>query len=381
MAIDTIAVYVHIPWCVRKCPYCDFNSHKAGTEPLPEAAYIARLEEDLREDLARLGRRPLISSLFIGGGTPSLFSADSIDALLTMLNRTMGFAEHAEITMEANPGTFESERFAAYRAAGVNRLSIGIQSFDDDKLKALGRIHNAQNAVFAIQEARRVGFDNINIDLMHGLPNQTVEEALSDLTTGLSLQPDHLSWYQLTIETNTEFYSAPPPIPDIDILDDIEDAGFEQLREMGFHQYEVSAWTINKPSQHNLHYWHFDDYLGIGAGAHGKITLDDGSIIRRRKTRQPNHYLDNDKQLCAEEWAIEDEHIIFEFMLNRLRLFQPTPFAQFESATGQNRQWLKQKLTQELPNGLVDISETEFKLTFKGQRFLNNVLNIFLPKG
>ncbi len=306
LAQPPLSLYIHIPWCVKKCPYCDFNSHEFGAHEacVPEERYIAALCADFDADytLACGGdtvekRRP-IYSIFIGGGTPSLFSARAFDTLLQHIASTQhaGWLEspELEITLEANPGTLEAGRFAEFRAAGINRLSLGVQSFADAQLTRLGRIHDGAQARRAIDSARAAGFDNFNLDLMHGLPEQSLKDALADLESALSFEPPHLSWYQLTIEPNTVFYSKPPPLPSESILTSVQDAGHALLSARGLEQYEVSAYARSSSlqSRHNFNYWQFGDYLGIGAGAHGKISLADGSQpLRTRKHRQPDHYL------------------------------------------------------------------------------------------
>jgi len=378
--MKSIAIYVHLPWCVRKCPYCDFNSHQADPSgALPEAEYVARLIEDLKQEQQLRGKLEA-HSVFFGGGTPSLFSAKSIGDILSAIDAYFPLQRDAEITLESNPGTFEYERYKGYREVGVNRLSVGVQSFCDNKLSALGRIHSAQNAIDAIAAAKEVGFDNFNIDIMHGLPDQSIEEALDDLRQAIALEPTHLSWYQLTIETNTQFYSAPPTLPDIDTLDEIEIQGFDLLRSAGFAQYEVSAWARKGlQSRHNLSYWDFEDYVGIGAGAHGKHT-NARLAQRRQKTRQPEHYLDQAKDLCAKSWDIPSDTIVFEYLLNRLRLFKPVPIKDFERATQCSFASVIDKFTHLEKLGLVELGDEYFALSPRGQRFLNNVLNEFLPE-
>lgn len=369
------AIYVHLPWCVRKCPYCDFNSHQRDPNAIPEADYIAALIQDIRAERSLLGEIAA-HSVFFGGGTPSLFSADGIARILAALNDAFPFTRDAEITLEANPGTFEQAKFRGYAQAGVNRLSLGIQSFDDEKLAALGRIHGSLEAKRAIGSAREVGFDNFNIDIMHGLPQQSVEEALADLACAAEFAPTHLSWYQLTIETNTAFYSNPPELPDIDALDDIEVAGFELLRSHGFEQYEVSAWARNGAvSRHNLSYWNYEDYIGVGAGAHGKYTKGD-DIRRRQKTRRPEDYMADPK---VKDVIVPNEDRIFEFFLNRLRLFSPVSQTQFEQSTGAAYESINHKLIQLRDQGLVTLSPGGFELSYRGQRFLNHVQSLFLP--
>jgi putative oxygen-independent coproporphyrinogen III oxidase len=389
LSLPPLSLYVHIPWCLRKCPYCDFNSHQAGDD-LPEADYVAALHQDLRQDLPLVQGRKL-SSIFFGGGTPSLFSDRAIGEILASAERLVGFEADVEITLEANPGTFEQERFRGFRAAGVNRLSIGIQSFQDRQLQRLGRVHGRDEALRAVDMARRAGFDNINLDLMHGLPEQDLELALADLRQAFALAPEHLSWYQLTIEQNTQFYSSPPVLPEEEILVDIQDAGQQLLAEAGFAQYEVSAYARpGREARHNLNYWEFGDYLGIGAGAHGKISLpEEGRIIRLWKTRLPRHYLDAQQRIAGaclghsnvfvgggEEVSVES--LPLEFLLNGLRLKQGVALEYFSQRTGLLPaallpQW--QRLQQQ---GLVKPMEQRLCTTDLGFRFLNRVLDTYI---
>lgn len=383
IALPPLALYIHIPWCVRKCPYCDFNSHKA--EPtLPEADYVAALIEDLKVDAA-LCRDRQLSSIFIGGGTPSLFSAASIGQILDAAADIVGFEDDIEITLEANPGTFEQEKFSAFRACGVNRLSIGVQSFNDVQLKILGRIHSSGEAKAAIEMARKAGFDNINIDLMHGLPEQSLQQGLDDLRQAIALKPEHLSWYQLTIEQNTEFYSAPPPLPVDDTLADIQEQGHKLLLDAGFTQYEVSAYTqANKNSRHNLNYWRFGDYLGIGAGAHGKITHIEGErlrIERRHKTRQPQHYLDYQQRVTgfvAGQQQIDAEQLPLEFIMNALRLCDGVSMNRFRETTGLCASSLEPQRQQLINRKLLLDDPERLQTTELGQRFLNEVLSVYM---
>lgn len=383
IALPPLALYIHIPWCVRKCPYCDFNSHKA--EPtLPEADYVAALIEDLKVDAA-LCRDRKLSSIFIGGGTPSLFSAASIGQILDAAADIVGFEDDIEITLEANPGTFEQEKFSAFRACGVNRLSIGVQSFNDVQLKILGRIHSSGEAKAAIEMARKAGFDNINIDLMHGLPEQSLQQGLDDLRQAIALKPEHLSWYQLTIEQNTEFYSAPPPLPVDDTLADIQEQGHKLLLDAGFNQYEVSAYTqAQKNSRHNLNYWRFGDYLGIGAGAHGKITHIEGErlrIERRHKTRQPQHYLDYQQRVTgfvAGQQQIDAEQLPLEFIMNALRLCDGVSMNRFRETTGLCASSLEPQRQQLINRKLLLDDPERLQTTELGQRFLNEVLSVYM---
>ena len=373
--MDRLALYIHIPWCVRKCPYCDFNSHERSGA-LPETNYIDALIRDLRHERDLTGDRA-VTSVFFGGGTPSLFSAGAIRRILTEARDIFRFAPDCEVTLEANPGTFEADKFAGFREAGVNRLSIGVQSFDSNQLTKLGRIHNADEAKRAIQSAREVGFDNINIDIMHGLAGQSIAEALDDLRAAISFSPEHLSWYQLTIEPNTVFYKKPPTLPDIDALSDIEEAGFKLLRESGYHQYEVSAWSKpSRESQHNLSYWYFADYIGIGACAHGKLTHN-GIAERHRKTRKPDDYM-RDSVESAKRWRIGADDLVFEYFLNRLRLFTPIYFNEFEAATQLSFEVCTDVCRTLESRGLINITSDYFELTSVGRRFLNDVQSAFL---
>ena len=316
-----LSLYIHLPWCVRKCPYCDFNSHRAGDAP-PKQRYISNLLKDLSREAARANGRT-IESIFLGGGTPSLFSPDEIKTLLEGVRTLFELADAAEVTMEANPGTVECGSPEGYRNAGVTRLSVGAQSFDDEKLTALGRIHSSADIVRAVEEARNGGFTNINIDLMHGLPDQTVAMALDDLTAAIRLKPSHISWYQLTLEPNTVFYARPPAnLPDDDLAFEIQDRGQELLAEHGYAQYEISAYARNgKQCRHNLNYWLFGDYLAVGAGAHGKITTA-GGIFRYQKPANPLQYMMSQEAESPSTAlnALNSADRMFEFMLNALRL-------------------------------------------------------------
>ncbi len=380
--LPPLSLYVHIPWCVRKCPYCDFNSHKAGKE-LPEADYVAALKADLAEDV-ELAQGRKIASIFIGGGTPSLFSAAAIGSILDDAEQRLGFAGDIEITLEANPGTFEQEKFSGYRRAGVNRLSIGIQSFQQQQLERLGRIHTSDEALRAVELARRAGFDNLNLDLMHGLPQQNLSDAMADLEQAITLAPEHLSWYQLTIEPNTAFYNRPPQLPIDDTLADIQEQGQARLAQAGFKQYEVSAYSRpNRQSQHNRHYWRFDDYLGIGAGAHGKITqLAQQQILRRHKTRQPDHYLaaeqSADKAFSAGSQAITPDNLPLEFLMNGLRLTHGVEPELFQQRTGLELTALTEQWQDLQRRGLVTAIDQRLQTTALGQRFLNDVLGPFI---
>ena len=378
LALPPLAAYVHIPWCVRKCPYCDFNSHAAGAE-LPEEAYVAALLADLRADLEHVqGRR--LSSVFFGGGTPSLFSARALAAIVDGLEQLVGFADDVEITLEANPGTFEQARFRDYRQLGINRLSIGVQSFQADKLKALGRIHDGDEAIRAADMARTAGFDNFNLDLMHGLPGQSLDDALSDLRTAIAQQPTHLSWYQLTLEPNTLFWSQPPQLPEDDILWDIQEAGQALLGEHGYGQYETSAYAQpGRQARHNLNYWTFGDFLGIGAGAHAKLSHADGRILRSWKTRLPRDYLDPAKGFIAGEKRLTADELPFEFLMNVLRLSDGVPAVLFSERTGLPLSVLAAGRHEAEALGLLQADPQRLVATARGQLFLNDLLQRFLP--
>ncbi len=375
--LPPLALYIHIPWCVRKCPYCDFNSHAAGPE-LPEEAYVDALLADLDADLPAAHGREL-GSIFFGGGTPSLFSARALDRLLQGVNQRLAFASDIEITLEANPGTFEQAKFVDYRRLGINRLSIGVQSFHSEQLKALGRIHDGDEAIRAAEMARRAGFDNFNLDLMHGLPGQDVEGALADLRQAIALSPTHLSWYQLTLEPNTVFWSQPPEVPEDDILWDIQEAGQALLASEGFAQYETSAYARdNRRARHNLNYWSFGDFLGIGAGAHAKLSDPDGQIRRSWKTRLPRDYLDPDKQFQAGERLLEAAELPFEFMMNALRLTEGVPAALFEQRTGLPLASIAEACVATRQAGLLEAAPQLLRPTARGQLFLNDLLQHFL---
>ena len=376
--LPPLALYIHIPWCVRKCPYCDFNSHAAGPE-LPEEAYVDALLADLDADLGAAHGREL-TSIFFGGGTPSLFSARALGRLLDGVNRRLDFAADIEITLEANPGTFEQAKFVDYRRLGINRLSIGVQSFQSDQLQALGRIHDGAEAIRAAAMARRAGFDNFNLDLMHGLPGQDVEGALADLRQAIALEPTHLSWYQLTVEPNTVFWSQPPEIPEDDILWDIQEAGQALLAGAGFAQYETSAYARDgRRARHNLNYWSFGDFLGIGAGAHAKLSDPAGVIRRSWKTRLPKDYLAADKPFQAGERVLEAAELPFEFMMNALRLTGGVPAVLFEQRTGLPLGSIEEACAAARTAGLLDEDVRILRPTARGQLFLNDLLQHFLP--
>lgn len=378
LQLPPLSLYAHVPWCVRKCPYCDFNSHQKNGE-LPEDTYIDALIADFLADLDCVQGRPL-QSIFIGGGTPSLFSARAYARLFSELQRHVAFAPDIEVTLEANPGTAERAKFADYRRAGINRLSIGIQSFDAAQLQHLGRIHDPDDARKAIDFARAAGFDNLNLDLMYGLKDQTPEAALRDLETAMAFTPEHLSWYQLTIEPNTEFFKRPPTLPGEDALIDIQDAGLALLAQRGFGRYEISAFAQpGRQARHNLNYWRFGDYLGIGAGAHGKITRPDtGEILRTRKKKQPAHFLETPGKAMAEVLPIAPQERAIEYLLNVLRLSEGFTAPQFEAATGLGFGPLGKRVSSLELRQLLSVVDGVMRPTDKGQQFLNSVLEEFL---
>lgn len=375
-----LALYVHIPWCIRKCPYCDFNSHTAAK--LPEQAYIQALLTDLASELPYIWGRKL-ESIFIGGGTPSLFSAAGIDELLCGVRALLPFRPNIEITLEANPGTFEQAKFKGFREAGINRLSMGIQSFNPQHLQALGRVHNQAEALRAADIARHAGFTNFNLDLMFGLPQQTLPQALADLQQAIQLRPTHLSWYQLTLEPNTLFYKQPPVLPDEDLLVDMQLAGQALLAQHGYQQYEVSAYSqVQYQCVHNRNYWEFGDYIGIGAGAHGKYTNPaDQSIHRYQKPRQPADYMQRVQQGQArsQTQTLVTADIIFEFMLNALRLQAGFPLSLFTERTGLAVELLSNGLQQGIQRGLLELDENWLKPSPLGWQFLNTTIQLFLP--
>lgn len=378
ITLPPLALYVHLPWCLRKCPYCDFNSHEARGE-VPEDAYVAALLRDLELALPKVwGRR--VVSVFLGGGTPSLFSAAAIDRLLAGIRARLPLVPGAEVTLEANPGTFERQKFADYFAAGVNRLSLGIQSFDGAKLQALGRVHEGDEARRAAEAALMI-FGNVNLDLMYALPEQTVDEALGDLAVALSFSPPHLSCYHLTLEPNTLFFKAPPPLPDEDTSADIEGAVQATLSRAGYSHYETSAYARpGYPCQHNLNYWQFGDYLGIGAGAHSKLSYAD-RIERELRWKQPKQYL---AKLAADDplqeaHAVTRDEIGFEFMLNALRLTAGVPAAGFGERTGYSLALVARPLRMAIDKGLLEADPLVLKPTPLGRRFLNDLLELFLP--
>ncbi len=376
-----LSLYIHFPWCVRKCPYCDFNSHPLPTD-LPEQAFVDALLADLEADLPTVWGRP-VGSLFFGGGTPSLLSPEALDRLLQGIRALIPLVPLAEITLEANPGTLEAGRFAELRAAGINRLSIGVQSFNNAALAPLGRIHSGEEARAAVEAARRAGIENLNLDLMFGLPGQTPASALSDLRIATDLAPEHISWYQLTLEPNTPFAHTPPPaLPDEDQLVAIQEAGEAHLAAAGYGQYEVSAYArAGWQCRHNRNYWLFGDYLGIGPGAHGKLTSPAvGCIERTRRVAHPNDYLARSvPQRLAERSPIAVDLLPFEFMLNALRLKEGFPLALFADRTGLSPATIAPTLQAAEQKGMLQVTAERIAPTLHGWRFLNDLIALFLP--
>jgi putative oxygen-independent coproporphyrinogen III oxidase len=380
-ALPPLAVYVHIPWCVRKCPYCDFNSHERSGA-LPEQAYVERLMRDLEESLPWVwGRRAC--SVFIGGGTPSLFSPEAIDCLLSGLRARLPLDPEAEITLEANPGTVESARFRGFRDAGVNRISLGVQSFDARMLQALGRIHGAQEAARAV-EAALASFGNVNVDLMYGLPGQTPDMARADLERALACGVPHISAYQLTIEPNTVFWRKPPPLPEHDASAQMQAGAEALLAQAGYEHYEISAFAKSdsrgdRRSRHNLNYWRFGDYLGLGAGAHGKVSYPD-RITRHSRARQPAEYLAMADTL-VEQRELAAAELPLEFMLNALRLVEGFETALFSERTGLPLARIEGRLQEAEARGLIERDWKRIRPTERGRLFLNDLLALFLDGG
>lgn len=373
-----LSLYIHIPWCVKKCPYCDFNSYALRQTPIPEDTYIQALIQDFQAHTPQLEGRP-IHAIFIGGGTPSLFHPQSIKKLLDTIHTIHPIAKNAEITMEANPGTCEYLSFADLREAGINRLSLGIQSFHPDHLKRLGRIHNPEESALAIQKAQEDGFDNINLDLMYALPNQTVEEATKDLKTALSFQTTHLSWYQLTLEPQTHFYKCPPPLPSDSTMAQIEQAGYALLNQHQFTRYEISAYSPTQPCQHNINYWQFGDYLGIGAGAHSKITHTPiNTIARYYRDKKPAHYLKPDIPTQHTDSILTNNDRVMEFFMNAWRLTQPIPPTLFEERTQLSWSYALPLIEKANAEKLITQTPQGWIKTPKGTNYLNELVMLGL---
>lgn len=371
-----LALYVHIPWCEKKCPYCDFNSHTFKSPALPEQEYIATLKKNILH-FKQLTNGRAISSIFFGGGTPSLFSAGAIAEILQIAEDNLTFTKNIEITLEANPGAIETNKFVEFKAAGINRISIGVQSFNDHSLKLLGRIHDSNTAKNAIKAALKANFDNINIDIMYALPEQNESMCLADLKTALSFGLPHLSWYQLTIEPNTMFYTKRPTLPKSSAMTDMEEAGIEYLTQHQMQRYEISAWTNNmaKKCLHNYNIWQFGDYIGIGAGAHGKITLEN-SILRTMQSKQPKEFMLSNNY--ATENFVKHNDLAFEFMLNHMRLKEALEFDVFEQRTKLAREEIWPIISQ-IPENMCSYDKNKLELTPKGFNFYNDLVAMFLP--
>lgn len=380
--LPPLSLYVHIPWCLQKCPYCDFNSH-AVAGGLNQSSYVAALLKDLDCALPLIAGRELIS-IFIGGGTPSLFSGEAIARLLDGISSRLTFTADAEVTLEANPGVADQGHFKAYRQAGVNRISIGVQSFTQELLRSLGRIHGPSEALAAVAAARLAGINNLNLDIMYGLPGQTQEQAEQDLDKALSLEPEHISYYQLTLEPNTQFHANPPKLPDDDCIWEMEAGAHELLETAGYCQYEVSAFA--KPGfecNHNRNYWEFGDYLGIGAGAHGKISdITSGMIGRSSRPKSPSNYIESVGVSVPPQGInyVQGHDLVLEFMLNSLRLKNGFVPEMFERRTGLPLAYIRTELSQAVERGLLEVSEKLIRPTAAGRRFLNELLDIFVTE-
>lgn len=375
LKLPPLSLYVHIPWCVQKCPYCDFNSHALKGE-LPQQEYVTHLLTDLQANLAQINGRQ-VNSIFIGGGTPSLLDAKAMQSLLDGIRQRVLVASDAEITMEANPGTVEADRFSQYQQAGINRISIGVQSFAADKLTKLGRIHGPEEAIQAASLASALNLRSFNLDLMHGLPDQTLEQALSDLQQAIDLSPPHISWYQLTIEPNTHFGCCPPILPNDDALWEIFSQGHQLLNKAGYQQYEISGYAKHGyQCQHNLNYWRFGDYLGIGCGAHGKISFVDGRILRTIKTKHPRGYMTG--RYLYQQQEVNQSDRPFEFFMNRFRLLEAVARQDFIDYTGLAENAIRQQLDNALKRGYITETKSHWQITEQGKLFLNSLLMLFL---
>lgn len=369
-----VSLYIHYPWCIRKCPYCDFNSYPKNKSVCTDESYLNALIIDFKQNINLISNRKF-NAVYFGGGTPSLFSPKLMEKLMHEISPYC--EENCEISMEANPSTVSLESLKDYRSLGVNRISLGVQSFDDRELKLLGRIHDSKAAIEACNNVIKAGFDNFNIDIMHGLPEQTTQKALADIKIATSLGCNHLSWYELTLEENTYFGSHPPKLPNEDNLADIEEQGFVLLKELGFNRYEVSGYTKDRRCQNNLNYWFFYDYFGIGAGAHSKIKIGD-KTCRRGNPQDPSSYIEEVKNKKNNFFEVKKSDLPFEFMLNRLRVFDETKYDEFENTTRLNFSTVKDKLEKAKDDGLLQFSDTGYALTDKGRWMLNDILELFL---
>ena len=369
-----VSLYIHYPWCIRKCPYCDFNSYPKNKSVCTDESYLNALILDFKQNINLISNRKF-NAVYFGGGTPSLFSPKLMEKLMHEISPYC--EENCEISMEANPGTVSLETLKDYRSLGVNRISLGVQSFADRELKLLGRIHDSKAAIEACNNVIKAGFDNFNIDIMHGLPEQTTQKALADIKIAASLGCNHLSWYELTLEEDTYFGSHPPKLPNEDNLADIEEQGFVLLKELGFNRYEVSGYTKDRRCQNNLNYWFFYDYFGIGAGAHSKIQIGD-KTCRRGNPQKPSSYIEEVKNKKNNFFEVKKSDLPFEFMLNRLRVFDETKYDEFENTTRLNFSTVKDKLEKAKGEGLLRFSDTGYALTDKGRWMLNDILELFL---
>ena len=369
-----VSLYIHYPWCIRKCPYCDFNSYPKNKSVCTDESYLNALILDFKQNINLISNRKF-NAVYFGGGTPSLFSPKLMEKLMHEISPYC--EENCEISMEANPGTVSLETLKDYRSLGVNRISLGVQSFDDRELKLLGRIHDSKAAIEACNNVIKASFDNFNIDIMHGLPEQTTQKALADIKIAASLGCNHLSWYELTLEEDTYFGSHPPKLPNEDNLADIEEQGFVLLKELGFNRYEVSGYTKDRRCQNNLNYWFFYDYFGIGAGAHSKIQIGD-KTCRRGNPQKPSSYIEEVKNKKNNFFEVKKSDLPFEFMLNRLRVFDETKYDEFETTTRLNFSTVKDKLEKAKGEGLLRFSDTGYALTDKGRWMLNDILELFL---
>jgi len=377
--VPPLSLYIHIPWCIRKCPYCDFNSHEIR-DNFPEKDYIKALLADIEHDLQHVLHRP-ISSIFIGGGTPGLFSADSFDALFSGLRQQLSFDHDLEITLEVNPGAIEEGKFSDFHAAGINRLSIGVQSFNDDMLGKLGRIHDHRAAIKAAEAAHYAGFSHFNLDLMFGLPGQNTAMARKDLEYATSLQPGHISWYQLTLEPNTLLYQHPPSLPDDDLIWQIQEHGQDYLAKKGYQQYEISAYGHNHQCRHNINYWEFGDYLGIGAGAHSKLsTKDISQVLRQQRRRHPSDYIKQAAQrdVISSHRLLGSSDLILEFMMNVLRLNNGIHIDQFQARTGLEIDHIRKALDIAMEKELLLSTSTRIQSSARGHQYLNDLLALFM---
>ena len=376
-----LSLYIHLPWCLKKCPYCDFNSHEVPASGFEEKLYINALINDLKFELNRIEGRKIVS-IFFGGGTPSLFLPESIEQLLNSIQAQLNFDLDIEITLEANPGAVEAKKFHEYKAMGINRLSLGIQSFNDQSLTLLGRIHNANEAKKAIELSREAGFENFNLDLMFGLPNQKIDDVLTDLKQAVDYSPTHISWYQLTIEPNTIFGSKPPKLPSDDVIWSMQEKGQVFLKKNDFEQYEVSAYAKdNYRSIHNINYWQFGDYLGIGAGSHGKITsIINSQIERYVRHKIPARYIElvDLKNSITEKKVLETKEVPLEFMMNALRLTDGVTENLFFERTGLPIKTIEKELMIAKNRNLLDYHNKRIKPSFRGHRYLNDLLHVFM---